>query len=66
MATVKDKPLDREDTIEDNKTFVLNWLSDAPPTNNKYDSNTIATRIEDILDELRSDNGHTTIKIRLR
>jgi len=67
MATVKEKPLIEEyDALEDNETFVLNWLSDAPLANKKYEVNEISTRLEDILDELQGNSEQNTMKIRLR
>lgn len=67
MATVKEKPLIEEyDALEDNETFVLNWLSDAPLANKKYEVNEISTRLEDILDELQGHSEQNTMKIRLR
>ncbi len=67
MATVKDRPLEESCILEDSKTFVLNWLSDAPrSTRIGEQPETVATRIEDILDELQGDNGYATMKIRLR
>lgn len=67
MATLKDRTADEPCIVEDNKTFVLNWLSDTPRTTRMgLKPGTIATRLEDILDELQGDGGETTMKIRLR
>lgn len=54
--------------LEDQKSFVLNWLQDTPRMSKPHDttSEEISTRLEDILDELHGDNGHATMKIRLR
>ncbi len=67
MATIKDKTVTTPGPLEDNKAFVLNWLQDTPRLSNRNDTTgDVSTRIEDILDELHGDNGHATMKIRLR
>jgi len=66
MATVRDKKTIDRCLVEDNQTFVFNWLS--TPFQKKSDSKEmdISARLGDILDELQDVKGGEAKKIRVK
>jgi len=66
MATVRDKKTIDHCLVEDNQTFVFNWLS--TPFQKKRDTKDmdISARLEDILDELQDVKGPAALKVRIK